>query len=92
MRLEDLVRNINTIDENLIIFQEEKLNIDSEIALFDSEEVGNSVVINTKAEYHYLLEVFIAREFINDWLETMSVQPTDKEIASRLFEYAINDA
>lgn len=92
MKLEDLVKIINTIDENLIIFQEEKLNIDSEITLFDSEEVGNSIVVKNKPEYHYLLEVFIAREFINDWLGTMAVEPSDKEIALRLFEYALNDA
>ncbi len=92
MNLEKFIRDINEVDESLIIFQKDKLSLDSEIALLDGEGGENGVIIKDGAKYLYLLEVFIAKEFIEDWKNSLKFKPTDSEIAQRLFEYAINDA
>lgn len=42
--------------------------------------------------YHYLLEVFIAAEVLEDWSESLGYKPTLEESAKRLYDYAINDA
>ena len=40
----------------------------------------------------YFLDVFIAREFLEDWTANSSVQPTLQEKCERLIQYAIDDA
>jgi hypothetical protein len=92
MNLEKFIRELNEVDEDLIIFQKDKLSIDSEIALLNGEGGENGVIIKDGAKYLYLLEVFIAKEFIADWKSSLKSTPTDSEIALRLFEFAINDA
>ena len=94
MILEDLIKVINDVDGKFVIFQKNELSIDSEIALFDGEEEESTRLVITKdnVKYLYLLEVFIAKEFIEDWVGSLRVKPSSKEIALRLFQYAINDA
>jgi hypothetical protein len=87
------IKEIDDIDEDLVIFQKDKLSIESELALLAREENGGTVkTVKNGIEYFYLLEIFIAKEFIEGWIESMNKKPSDKEIAERLFAYAINDA
>ncbi len=92
MNLENLISQINEVDETLIIFQKDKLDFDSEIALFEQEENGGLVFIKENNKYIYLLEVNIAKDLISGWIEKENRKLNDKEIALRLFQYAINDA
>ncbi len=43
-------------------------------------------------KYYYLLEVFLAKEFVDDWVASLDYEPTKEEKAKRLYNYAINDA
>lgn len=43
-------------------------------------------------KYFYLIEVFLAKEFIEDWVQSLDYSPDDRETAKKLFEYAIKDA
>ncbi|BAU55480.1 hypothetical protein [Mucilaginibacter gotjawali] len=92
MTLEDFVNVIDDVDEDMIIFQKDNLSIGAEVALFDGEDNVNGVLIKNGVRYVYLLEVFIAKEFINDYVNSLAVKPGSAEIALRLFQYAINDA
>lgn len=40
----------------------------------------------------YFLEVFIARDFLNDWATSLEKPQTLEEECARLIHYAINDA
>jgi hypothetical protein len=60
MNLEKFIRELNEVDEDLIIFQKYKLSIDSEIALLNGEGGENGIMIKDGAKYLYLLEVFIS--------------------------------
>jgi hypothetical protein len=92
MNLEKFIKEIDQTDGDLIIFQKDNLSIDSEIALFKGESGESGVITKDGANYFYLLEVHIAKEFVTDWVRDLESKPHDKEIAKRLFEYAINDA
>ena len=92
MTLDQLVTVINEVDEALIIFQKDKLGIDSEIALFNGDDEESFVITKEGVSYHYLLEVSIAKEIILDLISNLKSKPSDRDIAQRVFDYAINDA
>lgn len=40
----------------------------------------------------YFLEVFVAREFLGGWRETLGAKPSVAQECARLIQYALNDA
>jgi hypothetical protein len=91
MTLEYFVATIDEFDEELVIFQKDKLSIDSEVALFERDE-DDTVRIKDGIKYVYFLELFIAKEFIEDWTSSLDFKPNAREVALRLLQYAIYDA
>lgn len=91
MKLVDVVNTINNIDEESIIFQEDRENFDSDVILSFAEE-GDEGVKEGGKKYYYLIEVFLAKEFIDERVASLNYKPTANEIAKRLYDYAINDA
>ena len=93
MKLENFIGIINEIDPELVIYQIGNPSFDSEIYFFNEEESGEKTEFwKDNIKYVYLLEVFIAQEFIEGWLSNLDYKPSDLQIAERLFEYIINDA
>ena len=92
MKLIDLVNSIGSIDEEAIIFQEDRENFESDIILSFLEEGDEAVKFENGKKYYYLLEVFLAKEFIEDWVASLDYAPTTEQIAKRLHDYAVNDA
>jgi len=92
MKLIDLIDNINNIEEDLIIFQENEKDYNSDIILSYGEEGDEGIKIINETKYSYLIEVFLAKEFIEDWLQSIDYVPSKSDIAKRLYEYAHNDA
>lgn len=92
MTLIDLVKTINDIDAELVIYIKDINDLNSEIILLKTDD-SNENEINVDGNlYYYLLEIFIAIEIINDWKNILNYIPSNYEIAKRLYEYAINDA
>jgi len=92
MKLIDFVNNIDSVAEDSIIFQEDRDKFDSDIILSFAEEGDRGIKEEGGKKYHYLIECFLAKEFIGDWIASLDYTPTSKEIAKRLYYYAINDA
>ena len=92
MKLADIVNSIDSVDEESVIFQEDRDNFDSDIILSFAEDGDGGIKEEGGRKYHYLIEVFLAKEFIDDWVASLDYTPTSVEIAKRLFDYAINDA
>lgn len=90
MKLIDLIKDIDNIDQEAIIFQEEKENPNSDIILSFAEDGGIKEVGGRK--YYYFIEVFLAKEFVDDWVASLDYEPTIEEKAKRLYDYAMNDA
>lgn len=92
MKLIELIEKIETVDEELIIFQENKKDYNSDIILSYGEEGDEGIKVEQRKKYYYLIEIFLAKEFIADWIASLDYLPNHNEIAKRLFDYAINDA
>lgn len=92
MKLTDLIEDIESKDEEAIIFLEDIQNSDSDIILSYSEAGDDGKKEVSGRLYYYLIEIFLAKEFIEDWTAGLTFKPTPEEIAIRLYDYAINDA
>ncbi|SEJ84050.1 hypothetical protein SAMN05216327_12355 [Dyadobacter sp. SG02] len=92
MKLIDLVENIENADPDAIIFQEDMTNPSSDIILSFVGGEDQEIKEERGRKYHYLIEVFLAKEFIEDWNASLGYEPSAEETAKRLYEYAINDA
>ncbi|MBX7061115.1 MAG: hypothetical protein K1X52_05600 [Pyrinomonadaceae bacterium] len=92
MKLVDAVREIETLDEDLIIFIKDMADQDSNILLSAGNENGRGAVLFQGVKYHYLIEVFLAREFVQALIEDANRELDYSTIAQRLFDYAVNDA
>ena len=92
MRLIDFVKNLHDFDDEAIIFQENRSDVNSDIFISYAEEGDEGVKEELGRKYSYLLEVFLAKEFIEDWVASLRRKPTVEQITKRLHEYAINDA
>ncbi len=92
MKLTDLIKDIENIDQEAIIFQEDRENSNSDIILSFAEEGDEGIKEVESRKYYYLIEVFLAKEFVEDWEASLDYRPTLEEKAKRLYDYAINDA
>ncbi|MXS71925.1 hypothetical protein GSF70_11930 [Flavobacteriaceae bacterium W22] len=92
MNLIDLINGINDVDEDSIIFMENINDYKSEIILSYPEDGDNGIKIERGKKFNYLIEIFLAKEFIEDWINSLNYTPSKDEIAKRLYEYGINDA
>ena len=89
MNLIDLISNINEVDEDSIIFLKD---YKSDIILSYPKDGDNGIKKENGSKYHYLLEVFLAKEFIEDWMDSLDYSPSQEVIAKRVYEYGMNDA
>lgn len=92
MKLTELIDTIENVDDEAIIFQKDLEDYTSDILISYPEENDNGIKIKDGVKYYYLLEVFLAKEFIEDWINSINYKPSIDEVAKRLFEYAVNDA
>jgi len=92
MKLIDLVKNIQSIDQESVIFQEHLENVNADIIISHAEEGDEGVKEYAGKKYYYLIEVFLAKDFIEDWLTNLDYIPSQEAIAQRLHEYAVKDA
>lgn len=92
MKLIDVIEIIDSIDDELIVFQEDCDDFSSDVILANAEEGDEGVENYIETNYFYLLEVFLAKEFIEDWIQSLDYTPSSEEIAKRINYYAINDA
>lgn len=92
MNLIDLINTINDVDEDSIIFLKDINDYKSDLILSYPEVGDNGIKEEDGTKYYYLIEVFLAKEFISDWIDSLDYRPSAEEIAKRLHEYGINDA
>jgi len=92
MKLVDFIERRKEIDDNLVIFIKNKNDWKSDIVLVDVQEKDEGDWIINGEKYFYFMEIFVANDFIDDWLFSLPEIPSSNIIAKRLFMYAINDA
>jgi hypothetical protein len=91
MKLIDVIKAIDSFDDELTIYASEPWRNDS-LAIVDMEADDGLPQLAKEKGLTYFLEVFVALEFMEDWLASLKKRPSDEDICMRLIEYAINDA
>ncbi|OMP75967.1 hypothetical protein [[Flexibacter] sp. ATCC 35208] len=91
MTLRDLIINISDIDGTLTIYMLDLFNPESDVVLIEQDQADNNLKIVNGQEYHYLLEVFLAKEIIEDFVVTQGREPSTEEALKWVYDYGIKD-
>ena len=92
MILREAVESLDSLDENNTIYAVKPWTGDSEVIVAPEPETGVVPAEAARLNMKYFLEVFIARDFVNDWMASLPTQPTLEEKCNRLVHYAVHDA
>lgn len=85
----DMARNLLTLDGELTIYAAEPWTPASAAMLTVPEDRLGKSAAATKAGMIYFIEVFIAQDFLEDWVKTD--KPSAREVCERLIHYAVYD-
>lgn len=84
---------LNTESEALLIYQKEKLDLESDIAILEIEETEDNVLFEKDGiQYIQLFPIDYAIELIESNLELKGKGNSDLQIAKRLLDYRERDA
>ena len=92
MKLIDIVGGLASFDGENTIYASEPWTADCEAIVTSALKSKASPAVVERLNMKYFLEVFIARDFLDDWTASLEEPPTLPEKCARLIDYAINDA
>jgi hypothetical protein len=92
MRLLELVRTLDSLDIESTIYALEPWTENSKALVASEPDSGGLPADAKELGLKYFLELFIARQFLEDWVGSLGTEPTLQEKCARLIQYAINDA
>ncbi len=82
---------LNVESEVIEIYAQEPVGLEAELGFFPIEETEGRIEFQSEGvQYHNLFDFFYFMECIDDLKG--SEEPTNAELAQKLFSYAINDA
>jgi hypothetical protein len=86
------VASLDRLSKTSTIYAKAPWTCDSAAIAAEEPEDG-SVPAEARAQgFAYFLEVEIAKEFLEGWIESLAHTPSLQEICGRLIDYAIDDA
>ncbi|MGO8919869.1 MAG: hypothetical protein ACLQJR_28550 [Stellaceae bacterium] len=88
MTLLDVTQNLMTLDRDLTIYAAEPWTPES-AAILDEQDERPGYSLDPKGDKTYFIEVFIAQDFLKEWVE--EGRPA-REMCERLIYYATYDA
>jgi hypothetical protein len=92
MRLGNVVERLSDFDQEDTIYAQEPWSEESVAMVAREPDEGGVPIEAAKAGMTYFLEIFIAKEFVEDWVSSPQEIPSLSSTCRRLIEYAINDA
>ncbi len=92
MTLIDVVRELYSFDNEGIICASKPWSENSQAIVVVEPDARQTPAEAKKLGMAYFLDVFIAREFLEDWSSNLGTKPTLQEQCARLIQYAIMDA
>jgi hypothetical protein len=92
MRLADIVARLAEFDSNDTIYASEPWTERSDAIVASEPALGGLPTDAARAGMKYFLEINIAREFVEDWINSLRERPSSLAISQRLIQYAIHDA
>jgi hypothetical protein len=88
----DLVAQLASLDPEATIYVAEPWACDSPAIVDKEPPTGGLPDAAMRQGLKYFLEVFVARDFLDDWESSLDKTPTDQARCDRLIRYAVNDA
>jgi hypothetical protein len=92
MTLIQAVQNLETLNNESTIYAAQPWTANSVVIVAPEPESGGLPAEAEKQGLKYFLEVFIARDFLEDWKANLDAEPSPQEKCARLIQYAITDA
>ena len=92
MTLHDIVRSLPRLDEELTIYAQSPWSLSSPAIAAVEPEVGGMPDVARRQSLVYFIEISIAREFLQDWVNSKGGRASTEEQCERLIQYAQNDA
>ena len=92
MTLLEVVRTLGSLSEEDTIYAFAPWTETSEAIVAPEPDSRGGPSCVQEVGLKYFLEVFIAREFLEDWAGNVGKEPTLEERCARLIQYAIDDA
>ena len=91
MKLIDVIGCLGELDGESTIYAAMPWTQESEAIVAREPESTGVRVEAERLGMKYFLEVFVARDFIEDWRRGIEVPPTLSQMCARLIEYATAD-
>jgi hypothetical protein len=92
MKLLEIIEGLNSFDRKETIYASLPWTMNSDAIVTMEPESGGLPPEAEKLGMKYFLEVFIAKDFLDDWKASLGAKPTIEQECSRVIQYAINDA
>ena len=92
MTLLDAVRGLDSFDEDTTIYAIQPWTPSSDVTIGGAPESTGRPVEASALGMTYFLEVFVAKEFLEDWTSSLKEPPSLAQKCERLIQYAIDDA
>ena len=92
-RLADIIARLSEFHEEDIIYAREPWTAEADAMIArEVEDNGLPPPEAIEAGLAYFLEIFIARELVEDWIDYLGADPGAAAICERVIQYAIKDA
>jgi hypothetical protein len=88
----EVIQNLKSFDNEGIICARKPWTENSEAIVVIEPQARQLPTEAKKLGMDYFLDVFIARDFLEDWTATRDTEPTLAERCARVIKYAITDA
>jgi hypothetical protein len=92
MTLIEVIRNLESFDNEGIICARKPWAENSEAIVVVEPEARRLPAEAEKLGLAYFLDVFVARDFLQDWTVNLDAEPTLAQKCARLIKYAVTDA
>lgn len=92
MELSELVSKLSAFDDELTIYAQRPWTSKSKAIVAMEPDAGGLPNEAKANHYEYFLEIFVANEFLEGWLEGEGKAASKEQTCERLISYAINDA
>ena len=92
MTLLEIIRDLESLDNEGIICARKPWTENSEAIVIVEPQARRLPAEAERLGMDYFLDVFIVREFLEDWTANLDAEPTLQQKWARVIKYAITDA
>ena len=88
----EVISELDALDRESTIYASKPWAKDSTALVVQEPESGGLPLEARDLGLDYFLEVFVASDFLEDWIANLNAKPSAEQKCRRLIAYAVNDA